>query len=71
MKDRRLGLIVVGAAAITALLVAEPKAEELGVEATRSAATHVHPVGSVEPCMIEELAIAAQPVVQSAGAQAC
>lgn len=72
MKDRRLGLTVVGAAAITALLVAEPKVDETSVDEARAATTYVHIKGSsVEPCMAEDVMVAARPTEQPARDQVC
>lgn len=70
MKDRRLSLLVVGAAAITALAVAEPKVDESWVEETQTATVHVHTKRSIEPCMADDVMIAAKPA-QPAREQAC
>ena len=62
--------MVVGAAAITALFVAEPRTDDRLVDEV-GASTHVHTEGSREPCMADVVAIAAQPVAQPAREQAC
>lgn len=71
MKDRRLGLMVVGAAAITALAVAEPKMEESWLDEAQAVSTHVHPEGSLAPCMADDIVIAAQPATQQPREHAC